>query len=213
VTQTREGVIVGTPMYLSPEQALSVDVDARSDLFSLGGLLYECIAGKPPFFGKSPVEICAKVLRDDPPPPSQPNANVPRQLDRIVLKALAKKKEDRYQTADEMIADLRAAEAVVGGSSDRTVTRLISPAPGTQRTGALATLSDIFKRPRLSVGYVAAGILLLGLIGFGVWRLTRAKPYQPKPEAQQLYEKGVAALHEGTYYKASKLLERAVAAD
>src|SRR5262249_51165732 len=88
VTQTREGVIVGTPMYLSPEQALSVDVDARSDLFSLGGLLYECIAGKPPFFGKSPVEICAKVLRDDPPPPSQLNANVPRQLDRIVLKAL-----------------------------------------------------------------------------------------------------------------------------
>ena len=75
-TQTREGVIVGTPMYLSPEQALGVEVDARSDLFSLGGVLYECIAGKPPFFGGSHIEICAKVIRDDPPPPSE-NGTVP----------------------------------------------------------------------------------------------------------------------------------------
>src|SRR5438309_5622326 len=89
-TQTKEGVIVGTPMYLSPEQAMGVEVDARSDLFSLGGLLYECIAGKPPFFGKSPVEICAKVIRDDPPPPSQLNPDIPKDLDRIALKALAK---------------------------------------------------------------------------------------------------------------------------
>lgn len=212
-TQTREGVIVGTPVYLSPEQALGVDVDARSDLFSLGGLLYECVAGKPPFVGKSPVEICAKVIRDDPPPPSKLNPNVPRQVDRVVLKALAKKPEERYQTADEMIADLRAVEEAIESGSDRTVTRLISPTPGTHPTGALATLSDIFKRPRLSVGYVAGGILLLGLIGFGAWRLTRAKPYQPKREALQFYEKGVAALHEGTHYKASKLLERAVVAD
>src|SRR5258708_7399406 len=80
-TQTQEGVILGTPMYLSPEQALGVDVDARSDLFSLGGLLYECIAGKPPFSGKNPIEICAKVMRDDPPPPSQLNPNVSRELD------------------------------------------------------------------------------------------------------------------------------------
>src|SRR5581483_518631 len=70
VTHTREGVIVGTPLYLSPEQAMGNEVDARSDLFSLGGLLYECIAGKPPFFGKSTADICAKVLRDDPPSPS-----------------------------------------------------------------------------------------------------------------------------------------------
>ena len=63
-------------MYLSPEQALGVEVDARSDLFSLGGVMYECIAGKPPFFGGNPIEICTKVIRDDPAPPSQLNPEV-----------------------------------------------------------------------------------------------------------------------------------------
>src|SRR5207248_216191 len=200
-TQTKEGVIVGTPMYLSPEQAMGVEVDARSDLFSLGSLLYECIAGKPPFSASSPVEICAQIMRDDPAPPSQLNPDVPKDLDRITLKALAKKPEARYQTADEMIADLgRARTRLQTQSSDRTVTRLIARAPGTHPTGALATLSDIFKRPRLSIGYVAAAIVLVALIAFVGWRLTRAKPHPPTDEAQQLYEKGVNAIQEGTYY-------------
>jgi eukaryotic-like serine/threonine-protein kinase len=86
--------------------SMGVEVDARSDLFSLGGLLYECISGKPPFSGGSAVEICAKIIRDEPSPPSQLNADVPSELDRITLKALAKKPAARYQTADEMIADL-----------------------------------------------------------------------------------------------------------
>ena len=213
-TQTREGVIVGTPMYLSPEQALGVEVDARSDLFSLGGLLYECIAGKPPFFGGSPVEICARVIRDDPPPPSQLNPDVPAELDRIALKALAKKPEARYQTADEMVAALQSAQAdLQAHASDHTVTRLISPAPGTHPTGALATLSDLFKRPRLSIGYVIAGLVLLAGIIIIVYTLTRPTLPPPKPEAQQLYDKGVAALQEGAYFKASRLFERAVAVD
>lgn len=211
-TQTREGLIVGTPMYLSPEQALGIEVDARSDLFALGGLFYECIAGTPPFFGGSPVEICAKVIRDQPLPPSQLNADVPQELDRITFKALAKRPEERYQSAAEMIADLDAARAHVRGF-DQTITRAIKAAPGTQPTGALATLSDIFKRPRLSVGYVAAGLVVVSAIAFGLWRVTRATPHVPTPEAQQLYAKGVLALQEGAYYRASKMLERAVAAD
>jgi serine/threonine protein kinase len=68
-TQTRDGVIVGTPMYLSPEQALGAPVDARSDIFSLGSVLYECITGRPAFSGRSPADVCAGVIRDDPPPP------------------------------------------------------------------------------------------------------------------------------------------------
>jgi len=85
-TQTQEGMVVGTPMYLSPEQALGIEIDARSDLFSLGTLLYECIAGKPPFDGVSRVEICTKVIRDDPPPPSQFNSYLNAELDPLPLR-------------------------------------------------------------------------------------------------------------------------------
>jgi eukaryotic-like serine/threonine-protein kinase len=97
-------------MYLSPEQAIGVPVDARSDLFSLGSVLYECIADTPAFSGKGEIDICAKVIRDDPPPPSQFNANVSSDLDSVALKALAKKPEERYQTADELIAALETAQ-------------------------------------------------------------------------------------------------------
>lgn len=212
-TQTREGVIVGTPMYLSPEQALGVEVDARSDLFSLGGLLYECIAGRPAFPGKTPVEICAKVIRDDPPPPSQFNPNVPAELDRIALKALTKKAEGRYQSANEMIAALDAAAELQTQGSDRTVTRLMTPAPGTQPTGALATLSDIFKRPRLSVGVVVLSLAILALVIGGVSLLSRSKPHRPPADAQKWFDIGTNYLREGAYFRAIKPLEQAATID
>src|SRR6266850_3666301 len=213
-TQTREGVIVGTPMYLSPEQALGLDVDARSDLFSLGGLLYECIAGRPAFAGKTAADICAKVIRDDPPPPSQFNPNIPAELDRIALKALAKKPEARFQTADEMIAALDSAQAQERtNGSDRTVTRLMSPAPGTHPTGALATFSDIFKRPRLSVGYVAAGLLIVAAIVLGIWWWKRPKLHVPPAEAQKLYDTGTIAIRNGSFFQASKALRLALDSD
>ena len=213
-TQTREGVIVGTPMYLSPEQALGVEVDARSDLFSLGGVMYECIAGKPPFTGSSPIDICAKVIRDDPPPPSQLNGDVSSELNRITLKALAKKQELRYQTADEMIADLNQAETdLLSQGSGHAVTRLIAPTSATRSTSALATLSDIFKRPRLSIGYVAAGIVLLSLLAFVGWRVTRARPHQPTPQALRLYDRGIDAIREGAFLRASKILQQSVQED
>ncbi|HEV8587840.1 MAG TPA: tetratricopeptide repeat protein [Pyrinomonadaceae bacterium] len=211
-TQTREGMIVGTPLYLSPEQALGIDVDARSDLFALGSLLYECIAGKPAFDSGSPVEICARIIREDPPPPSQFNPDVPKELNAIVQKALAKKPDARYQTAEQMIGDLESAHSTILGL-DRTVTRMIPPGQGTHPTGALATLSDIFRRPRLPIGYVAGGLLLLAVIGFGVWRLTRKTVHVPKPEAQRLYDKAVEAMRESAYFRASKILGQAVQED
>src|SRR5205814_6592501 len=77
VAHTREGLTVGTPMYLSPEQALGNEVDARRELFSLGSLLYECLAGKPAFVGKSAADICATVMRDNPLPPSTVHLAIP----------------------------------------------------------------------------------------------------------------------------------------
>jgi tetratricopeptide (TPR) repeat protein/tRNA A-37 threonylcarbamoyl transferase component Bud32 len=211
-TQTREGMIVGTPLYLSPEQALGIDVDARSDLFALGSLLYECIAGKPAFDSGSPVEICARIIREDPPPPSRINADVPEELDEIVQKALAKKPDARYQTAEQMIGDLEAAHSRILGL-DRTVTRMIAPGQGTHPTGALATLSDIFRRPRLSIGYVSAAAALVIVIAFFGWWLTRASPHKPTAEAQQLYLTGTNAIRAGSFFQASKALELATHAD
>lgn len=213
VTHTREGLIVGTPMYLSPEQALGNVVDARSDLFSLGGLLYECISGKAPFNGKSAAEICAKVLRDDPPPPSTLNADVPAELDRIALKSLEKRPEDRYQTADELISELRTVEAELLSDANNTVTRLIPSSLGTRQTGALATLSDIFKRPRLPVGYVVAAVLAVIVLILGGWYLFRSRPHQPNAEALRLYETGTNALRAGSFFQASKALALATASD
>jgi tetratricopeptide (TPR) repeat protein len=210
--QTREGMIVGTPLYLSPEQAMGIEVDTRSDLFALGSLLYECIAGKPPFDARSPAEICAKIIRDDPTPPSTLNPDVPEELDRIVLKGLAKKPQARYQTAEEMIGDLESTHSRITGL-DRTVTRMIVPQHGTHPTGALATLSDIFRRPRLPIGYVAAGLVGLVVLAVGAWYMLGARPHQPKPEALQLYNTGTNAIRAGSFFQASKALELATRAD
>lgn len=101
-TQTREGVVVGTPLYLSPEQALGGTIDQRTDIFSLGSVFYECLTGQHPFQAASVIEICAKILRDEPPPPSKLNSDVSSNLDAVTLKALAKDPQQRYQTAKEL---------------------------------------------------------------------------------------------------------------
>src|SRR2546423_3485117 len=122
-TRTQSGVVVGTPLYLSPEQATSAPVDARSDVFALGALLYECISGRPAFSGKGIIEIAAQVIHVDPKPPSEVNQRVSAELDRITMKALAKRPEERYQSAEEMVADLRATREEFH-SEDQTVTHL-----------------------------------------------------------------------------------------
>src|SRR6185503_19476760 len=213
-SQTQEGTIIGTPLYLSPEQALGITVDQRSDIFSLGTLLYECVAGRPPFDGATRMDICTKVIRDDPTPPSQLNPDVPQSLDRIALKALAKKPDARYQSADEMLVDLRQMRTDLQVSGmDHAVARLVPPAVGTRATGTLAALSDIFRRPRISVGWVVAGVAAVALTLIAAWWLTRPTPYEPKPEAKRLYDLAVNSLREGAYFKSRKILQQAVTDD
>lgn len=104
VTQT--AAVIGTAQYLSPEQARGVKVDARSDVYSLGCVLYEMLTGEPPFVGDSPVAVAYQHVREDPVPPSQRHAGISPELDAVVLKALAKNPDNRYQTAAEMRTDL-----------------------------------------------------------------------------------------------------------
>jgi eukaryotic-like serine/threonine-protein kinase len=104
VTQT--AAVIGTAQYLSPEQARGESVDARSDVYSLGCVLYEMLTGEPPFTGDSPVSVAYQHVREDPIPPSQRHEGISADLDAVVLKALAKNPENRYQTAAEMRTDL-----------------------------------------------------------------------------------------------------------
>jgi eukaryotic-like serine/threonine-protein kinase len=108
-TMTQTAQVIGTAQYLSPEQARGERVDARSDLYSTGCLLYELLVGRPPFTGDSPVAIAYQHVRENPVPPSRLDPDIPGWADAIVLKAMAKSPADRYQTAAEMQADVQRA--------------------------------------------------------------------------------------------------------
>jgi eukaryotic-like serine/threonine-protein kinase len=105
-TMTQTAAVIGTAQYLSPEQARGEKVDARSDLYSTGCLLYELLVGRPPFVGDSPVSVAYQHVREAPLPPSQLDPEISPEIDAVVLKALAKDPADRYQSALEMKADI-----------------------------------------------------------------------------------------------------------
>ena len=104
---TQTGAVMGTATYFSPEQAEGVGVDARSDIYSLGVVLFEMVAGRPPFLGDTPVAIASKHVRDHPPVLRDLNPTVPPALEAIIAKAMAKSPDLRYQSAGDLEADLR----------------------------------------------------------------------------------------------------------
>jgi serine/threonine-protein kinase len=145
---TETGSIVGTAQYLSPEQARGGEVDPRSDLYSLGIVLYELLTGKTPFEGDTPVEIAMKHLSNAPQPPSKLRPDIPRELDMVVLRALAKSPDDRYQSADEMEADLErvARGASVSATTADTATQVLSR-PAAAAVAASATAATMIATP------------------------------------------------------------------
>ena len=123
-TMTQTQAVIGTAQYLSPEQARGESVDARSDLYSTGCLLFELLTGRPPFTGDSPVSVAYQHVREAPVSPSSIASDIPETLDRVTLKALAKERTARYGSAAEFRADLEAAVrgGVLAAASLSTVT-------------------------------------------------------------------------------------------
>src|SRR5881394_1887936 len=140
---TEAGSIVGTAQYLSPEQARGAPVDPRSDLYSLGVVVYEMLTGKVPFTGDTPVEIAMKHLSQVPKPPSEWREEVPHDLDAVVMRALAKDPEQRYGSAEEMDADLaRVARGVsVARETEDAMTQVLAGA-------GISSAQTMVTRPR-----------------------------------------------------------------
>src|SRR6478735_5972541 len=145
VLQTRPGFVLGTAHYMSPEQARGQKVDARSDIWSLGVVLYEMVAGSPPFRGETPSDCIASILTTEPPPLSGVLPDVSLKLESILQKALRKNSDERYQTIKEMLTDLRnlKGELEAEASSPQTKGRgesIVSKIKGRKR-GVLLTLA------------------------------------------------------------------------
>ncbi|HKD35025.1 MAG TPA: Stk1 family PASTA domain-containing Ser/Thr kinase [Gaiellaceae bacterium] len=141
---TEVGSIIGTAQYLSPEQARGAPVDQTSDLYAVGVVLYELLTGQVPFTGDTPLEIAMKHLSEVPKPPSELRPEVPHDLDLVVLRALAKDPADRYQTAEEMDADLdRVLKGLpVGAETAEAATAVLSGA------GVMAAApTSVIRRP------------------------------------------------------------------
>jgi beta-lactam-binding protein with PASTA domain/predicted Ser/Thr protein kinase len=146
---TEAGSIVGTAHYLSPEQARGGDVDQRSDLYSLGVVLYELLTGSAPFAGQTPVEIAMKHLSSVPEPPSARRPELPHDLDLVVLRALAKDPDDRYQDAEEMEADLDrlVRGAPVAAATEDSATQVMRAPAAVPVAAAAPAAAAVATRP------------------------------------------------------------------
>ncbi|HMF56414.1 MAG TPA: protein kinase, partial [Pyrinomonadaceae bacterium] len=135
--ETDPGTVMGTMQYMSPEQARGVSVDARTDIFSLGVVLYEMVAGRAPFEGETRSDLLVSLLSQEPQPLSSLVDEVPAELERIVRKALRKSRDERYQTIKDMSLDLKSLrrELEVGAELERSL------APGGTRSGKFSTAS------------------------------------------------------------------------
>ncbi|MFN2588536.1 MAG: Stk1 family PASTA domain-containing Ser/Thr kinase [Actinomycetota bacterium] len=172
---TQTGMVIGTAAYLSPEQAQGNPVDARSDVYALGCVLYEMVTGRPPFAGDTPLAIAYKHVREDPVAPSGVNPDVPRALDAITLKALSKNPENRYSSAHEMREDLRRfleGQQVHATPLMATETAVAAPvSSGTQVISRTETEYEPPPEPRRAGWYVLAALIILALFGLGAYLL------------------------------------------
>jgi tetratricopeptide (TPR) repeat protein len=151
---TDSGIVMGTPRYMAPEQARGERVDGRADIFSLGVMLYEMLAGRGPFAGSTPGEMIASILRDESPPLNSLAPEAPPELERIIGQALQKNRAERYQTAGALLAELKQLQRELENASVSVRRR---------RFGALR------KRRRAAI-VVLAGLIIAALVGWFYFR-------------------------------------------
>lgn len=207
---TEEGHIVGTVGYMSPEQLKGYEIDARTDIFSLGVTLYECATSVRPFGGNSKIEISSQILHVEPRKPSEIDPSIPPGLEHIILKAMAKDVKDRYQSAGAMLEDFHKLGSFVSTDSEMP-TRLLTREHRPLNTSS--AVNKVWERSPVKVGVAVAVLLIAGiLIALSAWAWYTPL-HEPSPEARTWYDQGVVAMQAGTYYQASKTLERSIALD
>ncbi|HKG47377.1 MAG TPA: protein kinase [Pyrinomonadaceae bacterium] len=149
ITETNPGAVMGTSGYMSPEQALGESIDVRTDIFSLGVVLYEMIAGQPPFQGKTDSHTRVSIIDHDHVPLVHHVSNVPRQLERIVSKALAKDRHKRYQTITDLKLDLEQLRDELHGSE---TPELIRRSAGDTQTGFISSMATVLRTQAATAG-------------------------------------------------------------
>jgi Tol biopolymer transport system component len=175
--KTEAGVVVGTAAYMSPEQARGQEVDARTDIWSLGVLLYEMVAGRSPFAASSGTEVLAAILDREPAPVARFEPEAPQELQRLVTKALRKDRSQRYQTVQDLLLDLQALRDDLHAhahSGSAPITAIITDSAA---GGSGPTAAAVPRTRRRVVLAAAATVLLLGaVLGERAWRTARPAP-------------------------------------
>ncbi|MEZ4467652.1 MAG: serine/threonine-protein kinase [bacterium] len=172
--RTREGVVLGTPRYMSPEQSQDARLDGRSDLYAMGVILYEMLVGQPPFGGDVPFDILIAHIQS-PVPPMPAALQVPPALEAVAMRALAKKPADRYATAEEMSRAL--SEAIGQGSTSGAVRPVVVERPPSGRVEAVIPTGEMLV-PRSKAPLIIAVVVALAVVGAAVWFFAR-KPSTP----------------------------------
>ena len=199
---TQVGTVMGTPSYMSPEQIMGMPVDGRSDLFSAGVILYQFLTGERPFAGSAATTM-QKVLKEDPLPPSTLNVQLPEALDAVVRKAMAKRADDRYASAQAFSTALVAAATTAetplqpapvasGPHGDPTLVETTALRPAVAATPT--TPAQIASKASRVPAFAAAAALAVAVLGAGAWYLTqRQSPDTGAPPAAQALQPVKAA--------------------
>ncbi len=201
---TRAGSVMGTATYFSPEQAQGKQVDQRSDLYSLGCVLFEMMASRPPFIGESPVAIAYKHVQEQPVTPTSLGATVPAPLEAIIMKSLKKDPSDRYQSAEDLRADLRrfldgqpvvaaseagaalAAAGLAAAGANPNATTAMPATSAIPSSAPIAIPPDDYYPPRRRGSGIFIGILVLLLIALGVGLFFAASNMSSKSSKKQV---------------------------